>query len=139
MPRELNEARKNIGLPINRMRTQSMKNQWCSDKNIRLDVSLITDTSTYVFLSRSLNMENNIIEELDRRRKAARRTLAATFCMSEIETFQAEEILTQTATLCVLASFLPSPCKIFFLCYLSVTLVPRPRSSVVFETRIVVG
>ncbi|KAJ1347863.1 hypothetical protein KIN20_003028 [Parelaphostrongylus tenuis] len=49
MLEELNEARRKIGLPINRRRTQFMENQWCNNKNIRLNGPLITETSTYVF------------------------------------------------------------------------------------------
>ncbi|KAJ1349730.1 hypothetical protein KIN20_005364 [Parelaphostrongylus tenuis] len=63
MLKDLNEAGKKILLLINSI--------WGNDENIRLDGYLITETSTYVYLGRSLNMENNLKEEDDRRRKAA--------------------------------------------------------------------
>ena len=48
-----------------------MKNPWCEGEQIELDGSLISETSSYVYLGRSLNVENNMKEELDRRRRAA--------------------------------------------------------------------
>ncbi|KAL6723479.1 hypothetical protein Aduo_018478 [Ancylostoma duodenale] len=68
---ELNEVGKRIGLRINRAKTQFMKNAYCEGKRIELDGSGIKETSSYVYLGRSMNMENNLIEELDRRRRAA--------------------------------------------------------------------
>ena len=38
---------------------------------MKLDGSLITETTSYVYLGRSMNMENNMKEELCRRRRAA--------------------------------------------------------------------
>ncbi|KAJ1362625.1 hypothetical protein KIN20_022244 [Parelaphostrongylus tenuis] len=58
MLKELNEAEKKIALRINRMKTQFMKSQWCSDEDIRLNGSLIAEISSYLSLSRSRNMEN---------------------------------------------------------------------------------
>ena len=71
MLKELNEAGKQIGLRINRMKTQFMKNPWCEGEEIKLDGSPITETTAYVYLGRSMNMENNMKEEMDRRRRAA--------------------------------------------------------------------
>ncbi|KAJ1372630.1 hypothetical protein KIN20_034830 [Parelaphostrongylus tenuis] len=71
MLKELNEAVKKIGLRINRMKPQFMKNRRCSDEHIKLEGSLITETSSYVHRDRSLNMENNMKEELHRRTKVA--------------------------------------------------------------------
>ncbi|KAJ1347673.1 hypothetical protein KIN20_002800 [Parelaphostrongylus tenuis] len=70
MLKELNEAVKKVELRMNRIKTHFMKNQWCNGENIRLDGSLITETSSYVYFGRSLNMENNMKEKLDRRKKA---------------------------------------------------------------------
>ena len=48
-----------------------MKNPWCDGDEVKLDGYPITETSTYVYLGRSMNMENDMKEELDRRRRAA--------------------------------------------------------------------
>ncbi|KAJ1350030.1 hypothetical protein KIN20_005732 [Parelaphostrongylus tenuis] len=64
MLKKLNEERKKIGLRIISMKTQFIKNQWCSDENIRLNRSLITETSVYVNFGRSLNSENNVRRNL---------------------------------------------------------------------------
>ncbi|KAE9418395.1 hypothetical protein Angca_004145, partial [Angiostrongylus cantonensis] len=66
---ELNEAGIKIGLRINRKKTQFMKNPWCEGEKIELDDSLIAETTSYVYLGRSMNMENSMKEELDRRRR----------------------------------------------------------------------
>ncbi|VDM53450.1 unnamed protein product [Angiostrongylus costaricensis] len=71
MINELNEAGKEIGLHTNRNKTQFMKNPWCEGEKIELDGSLIAETTSYVYLGRSMSMENNMKEELDRRRRAA--------------------------------------------------------------------
>ncbi|KAJ1368701.1 hypothetical protein KIN20_029957 [Parelaphostrongylus tenuis] len=71
MLKKLNEAGKKIGLRINRIKTQFIKNQWFSDKHIRLDGFLITETFSHEYLGRLLIKENSMKEELDRRRKAA--------------------------------------------------------------------
>lgn len=68
---ELNEVGKRIGLRINRKKTQFMKNAWCEGQHIELDGSPITETSSYVYLGRSMNMENDMKEELARRQRAA--------------------------------------------------------------------
>ncbi|VDM64040.1 unnamed protein product [Angiostrongylus costaricensis] len=67
MINELNEAGKKIGLRINRKKTQFMKNLWCEGEKIEFDGSLIAETTSYVYLGRPMNMENNVNEELDRR------------------------------------------------------------------------
>ena len=71
MLNELNEAGKKIGLRINRKKTQFMKNPWCEGDEVKLGGSLITETTSYVYLGRSMNMENSMKEELCRRRRAA--------------------------------------------------------------------
>ncbi|KAE9415673.1 hypothetical protein Angca_000466, partial [Angiostrongylus cantonensis] len=60
---ELNEAGIKIGLRINRKKTQFMKNPWCESEKIELDGSLIAETTSYVYLGRSMNMGNSMKEE----------------------------------------------------------------------------
>ncbi|KAE9415501.1 hypothetical protein Angca_005176, partial [Angiostrongylus cantonensis] len=71
MINELTKAGKKIGLRINRKKTKFMKSQWCEGEKIVFDGSLIAKTTSYVYLGRSMNMENSMSEELDRRRRAA--------------------------------------------------------------------
>ena len=71
MLNELNEAGKKIGLRINRKKTQFMKNQWCTDEKMEMDGSSIEETTSYVYLGRLMNMENKMMEELNRRKRAA--------------------------------------------------------------------
>ncbi|KAK6764091.1 hypothetical protein RB195_024425 [Necator americanus] len=71
MIKELNEARKIIGLRINRKKTQFMKNAYCEDGRAQPKGSQIVETSSYVYLGRSMNMENDLKEELNRRIRAA--------------------------------------------------------------------
>ncbi|KAK6748154.1 hypothetical protein RB195_001027 [Necator americanus] len=77
MLNELNEAVKRIGLRINRKKTQFMKNAQCEDGGVQLGGSQIVETPSYVYLGRSLNMENDLKEELNRRMRAAWAALAA--------------------------------------------------------------
>ncbi|KAK6758791.1 hypothetical protein RB195_016178 [Necator americanus] len=71
MLNELNEAGKRIGLRINRKKTQFMKNTYCEDGGVQLEGSQIVETSSYVYLGRSMNMENDLKEELNKRMRAA--------------------------------------------------------------------
>ena len=71
MLRELNEVGSKIGLRINRMKTQFMKNAWCDGGRVEIDGSPIAETKSYVYLGRSMNMDNDMKEELDRRRRTA--------------------------------------------------------------------
>ncbi|VDP12319.1 unnamed protein product [Heligmosomoides polygyrus] len=71
MLKELNEAGMKIGLRITRKKTQFMKNVWCEGDNINIDGSLLTGAISYVYLGRSINIDNDKKEELSRRRKAA--------------------------------------------------------------------
>ncbi|KAK6728546.1 hypothetical protein RB195_005904 [Necator americanus] len=71
MLNELNEAGKRIGLRINRKKTQFMKSAYCEDGGVQLDGSKIVETSSYVYLGRSMNMENDLKGELNRRMRAA--------------------------------------------------------------------
>ncbi|KAK6754378.1 hypothetical protein RB195_013402 [Necator americanus] len=71
MLNEWNEAGKRIGLRINRKKAQFMKNAYCEDGEVQLEGSQIVETSSYVYLGRSINMENDLKEELNRRMRAA--------------------------------------------------------------------
>ncbi|KAK6735361.1 hypothetical protein RB195_018520 [Necator americanus] len=71
MLKELNEARKNIGPRMNRKKTQVKKNAYCEDGGVQLGGSQIVGTSSYVYLRRSMNMENDLKEELNTRMRAA--------------------------------------------------------------------
>ncbi|KAK6750239.1 hypothetical protein RB195_002311 [Necator americanus] len=77
MLNELNEAGKRIGLRINRKKTQFMKNAYCEDGGVQFEGSQIVETSSYVYLGRSMNMENDLKEELNRRMRAAWAAFAA--------------------------------------------------------------
>ncbi|KAK6736381.1 hypothetical protein RB195_019205 [Necator americanus] len=71
MLNELNEVGKRKGLRINRKKTQFMKNAYCEDGGVQLEGSQIVETSSYVYLGRSMNMENDLKEELSGRMRAA--------------------------------------------------------------------
>ncbi|KAK6755599.1 hypothetical protein RB195_014147 [Necator americanus] len=77
MLNELNEAGKRIGLRINRKKTQFIKNAHCEDGGVQLEGSQIVETPSYVYLGRSMNMENDLKEELNRRMRAAWAAFAA--------------------------------------------------------------
>ncbi|KAK6757204.1 hypothetical protein RB195_015184 [Necator americanus] len=77
MLNELNEAGKRIGLRINTKKTQFMKNAHCEDGRVQLEGSQIVETPLYVDLGRSMNMENDLKEELNRRMRAAWAAFAA--------------------------------------------------------------
>ena len=68
---ELNKAGKKVGLRINQTKTQFMKNAWADVGQIKIDGTPIKETSSYVYLGRSMNMDNDMREELVRRQKAA--------------------------------------------------------------------
>ncbi|KAK6764936.1 hypothetical protein RB195_025032 [Necator americanus] len=71
MLNELNEAVKRKGLRINRKKTQFMKNAYCEDGGVQLEGYQIVEAPSYVYLGRSMNMENDLKEELNRRMRAA--------------------------------------------------------------------
>ncbi|KAK6749638.1 hypothetical protein RB195_001943 [Necator americanus] len=71
MLNEMNEAEKRIGLQINRTKTQFMTNAYGEDGGVQLERSQIVDTSSYVYLGRSMNMKKDLKEELNRRIRAA--------------------------------------------------------------------
>ncbi|KAK6729470.1 hypothetical protein RB195_006487 [Necator americanus] len=63
---ELNRELPDIYIPQN-----IMKNAYCEDGGVQLESSQIVETSSYVYLERSMNMENDLKEELNRRMRAA--------------------------------------------------------------------
>ncbi|KAK6765544.1 hypothetical protein RB195_025449 [Necator americanus] len=71
MLNESNEAEKRIGLRINRKKTQFMKKAYCEDGGVQLGGSQIMKTSLHLNLGRSMNMEKDVKEELNRRMRAA--------------------------------------------------------------------
>ncbi|KAK6742979.1 hypothetical protein RB195_010321 [Necator americanus] len=76
MLKELNEAARRIGLRINRKKTQFIKNAYC-DGGVQLEGSHIVETSSHVYLGRSMTTENDLKEELNRRMRAAWAAFAA--------------------------------------------------------------
>ncbi|KAK6764415.1 hypothetical protein RB195_024663 [Necator americanus] len=48
-----------------------MKNAYCEDGGVQLEGSQIVETPSYVYLGRSMNMENDLKEGLNRRMRAA--------------------------------------------------------------------
>ncbi|KAK6763233.1 hypothetical protein RB195_023804 [Necator americanus] len=48
-----------------------MKNASCEDGEAQFEASEIVETSSYVYLGRSMDMENDLKEELNRRMRAA--------------------------------------------------------------------
>ncbi|KAK6757187.1 hypothetical protein RB195_015171 [Necator americanus] len=54
-----------------------MKNAYCEDRGVQLEGSQIVETSSYVYLGRSMNMENDLKEKLNRRMTAAWTAFAA--------------------------------------------------------------
>ena len=71
MLKELNEVGKKIGLRINRKKTRFMKNTLCEDAEMHLEGTPIMESFSCVYLGRSMNMENDLREELNRRRRGA--------------------------------------------------------------------
>ncbi|KAK6760330.1 hypothetical protein RB195_021706 [Necator americanus] len=53
-----------------------MKNAYCEDGGTQLEDSQIVETSSYVYLGRSMNMENDLKEEMSRRMRATRAAFA---------------------------------------------------------------
>ncbi|KAK6740826.1 hypothetical protein RB195_008964 [Necator americanus] len=77
MLNELNEAGKRIGQRINRKTTQFVKNAYCDDGGVQLEGYQIAKTSSCVYLGRSMEIENDLKEGLNRRMRAAWATFAA--------------------------------------------------------------
>ncbi|KAK6764082.1 hypothetical protein RB195_024419 [Necator americanus] len=60
-----------IGLELNIQKTMFMRNGWVSDAPFTLNGTNISECTSYVYLSRELNMMNDLTTELGRRRRAA--------------------------------------------------------------------
>ncbi|KAK6761533.1 hypothetical protein RB195_022559 [Necator americanus] len=60
-----------IGLQLNLQKTMFMRNGWVSDAPFTLNGTNISECTSYVYLGRELNMMNDLIPELGRRRRAA--------------------------------------------------------------------
>ncbi|KAK6740579.1 hypothetical protein RB195_008808 [Necator americanus] len=58
------------GKRINRKKTQFMKNAYCEDGGVQLEGSEIVETSSYVCVGHSNNMEDDLKEEINRRMRA---------------------------------------------------------------------
>ncbi|KAK6762332.1 hypothetical protein RB195_023155 [Necator americanus] len=54
-----------------------MKNAYCEDGGVQLEGSQIVESSSYFYLGRSMNMESDLKEELNRRMRAAWAAFAA--------------------------------------------------------------
>ncbi|KAK6758758.1 hypothetical protein RB195_016154 [Necator americanus] len=61
-----------IGLQLNLQKTMFMRNGWLSDAPFTLNGTNISESTSYVYLGRKLNMMNDLTPELGRRRRAAR-------------------------------------------------------------------
>ncbi|KAJ1348005.1 hypothetical protein KIN20_003213 [Parelaphostrongylus tenuis] len=66
MIKELNESGKKIELRTNRMKTYSMKNQWCYNEHIKLDGYLITETSSRIHIDSEALMGPSSSKEIRR-------------------------------------------------------------------------
>ncbi|KAK6749350.1 hypothetical protein RB195_001764 [Necator americanus] len=77
MLNEFNETGKRIGLRINRKKTQFINNAYCEDGGVQFEGSQIVETLSYVYLGRSMNMENDLKVELNRSMRAACAAFAA--------------------------------------------------------------
>ncbi|KAK6756377.1 hypothetical protein RB195_014658 [Necator americanus] len=60
-----------IGLQLNLQKTMFMCNGWVSDAPLMLNGTNISDFTSYVYVGRELNMMNDLIPELGRRKRAA--------------------------------------------------------------------
>ena len=56
-----------FGLRIDRKKTQFTKNAHSEGKGMQLEGSPIAETPSYVYLGRSMNIENNLKDDLNRR------------------------------------------------------------------------
>ncbi|VDP04199.1 unnamed protein product [Heligmosomoides polygyrus] len=61
----------NVGLQLNLTKTMIMRNGWVSDAPLSLNVTNISECSSYVYLGREVNMANDLAPELSRRKRAA--------------------------------------------------------------------
>ena len=71
MLNSLDNAGKRAGLRINLKKTKAMRNKHAPNDDILLGGVLIENVHEYVYLGRLMNMTNDLVPEIDRRRKAA--------------------------------------------------------------------
>ena len=71
MLKELNEASTQVGLRINRAKTQAMKNGHCAMGTITLDDDTILFVDKYTYLGQIITQNHKIDDEIRRRRSAA--------------------------------------------------------------------
>ena len=68
---DLDRASKKIGLEMNKKKSQSMRNPWCSSGEVKLEGQPLEEVTSYIYLGRSINMEGDLRAEVGRRRRAA--------------------------------------------------------------------
>ncbi|KAK6765504.1 hypothetical protein RB195_025426 [Necator americanus] len=68
---EFDETCRCIGLHLSLQKTMFMRNGWVSDAPFTLNGTSISECTNYIYLGRKLNMINDLIPELGRRRRAA--------------------------------------------------------------------
>ncbi|KAK6033464.1 hypothetical protein OSTOST_00316, partial [Ostertagia ostertagi] len=71
MINELNVEGLKIGLEMNMSKTQMMVNQWSDMGEVKLAGIALQRVESYVYLGKELNMTNNIVSEIHRRKRAA--------------------------------------------------------------------
>ncbi|KAK6728042.1 hypothetical protein RB195_005601 [Necator americanus] len=68
---EFDETCECIGLQLSLQKTMFMRNGWVSDSPFTLNGTNTSECTSYIYLSRKLNMKNDLTPELDRRGRAA--------------------------------------------------------------------
>src|SRR5713101_4669130 len=68
---KLNQNCQKIGLTIHPDKTKWMKNEYCKNSIIKLNNKLIEEVGSYIYLGQSIQMNNDIMQEIIRRKKAA--------------------------------------------------------------------
>ncbi|EYC23508.1 hypothetical protein Y032_0015g2688 [Ancylostoma ceylanicum] len=61
----------NICLQLHLKKTMFMRNGWIPDAPFSLNLTTISECSSYVYLGREVNMVNDLAPELGRRKRAA--------------------------------------------------------------------